>query len=285
MVNGIPFEDNSISITIDQQLGLISSYSETWDVVDFISSKGVISKIKIPDILLKKNALKLKYINTQQNEEKVKNDGAVRNGDIELVYSTDTDKPLCINAFTGSLIGYFNGDPYTEPGVPTYKDLDSKSFKDIVIQLYTAGLLADGESFRPDAPMLQKDYLYMIGRYKGSYYFSSVAGTMSQKDMDGMYRALINDGIINEEEKEPDGVVTRQEAVKFLLRAAGYRRFAEMKGIFKESYNDSTLIDTDNVGYAAIAKALGFIKGDEFNPGKALTRIEAVSMIYDYLRR
>ena len=127
----------------------------------------------------------------------------------------------------------------------------------------------------------------MVNKLRGGYGMDGATGEMKQREMDGMYRMLINDGIIDEEEEEPDRKVTREEAVKFLLRAVGYRKFAELTDVFGCTFADKKDINPKLIGYAVLAKSMHVIdvKNGRFLPRKELTRADAVILLYNYLNR
>lgn len=101
-----------------------------------------------------------------------------------------------------------------------------------------------------------------------------------------MYRMLINDGTIDEDDKNPDLKLTRETAVKYLLDSAGYKKFAELEGLFNCDFIDKNDINPKLAGYAAIARALKIVDGNSyFKPKNEITRAEAAVMIYNYLKK
>jgi hypothetical protein len=141
-------------------------------------------------------------------------------------------------------------------------------------------------SLKPDEKITQKEYLYILSKMRGSYYMDSGIWPLKQKDQDGLYRVLLNDSILDESEKEPDSYITSENAVKYLLRAAGYRKFAELTGIFECRYTDKADIDPTLTGYAAIAGSLGIVNATgSFEAKKALTKAEVVILLYNYMSR
>lgn len=287
MVNGIPFEDNTININVDPIYGTVSEYSEVWDTTEFVPTAGVISAEEAYAVLREANGLKLKYVTIQPLEQGgyPTKDMVAQGNEIKLVYVPDFTKPLCVDAVKGTLINYFNMEDFKEPGTLKYDDISGHRLSGAINEMAALGILPDEESFMPEKPMLQKDYLRIINNIRGSYYYSSSSGSMSQQEMDGMYRSMINDGIIDEKEREPDREITREEAVKYLLRLAGYRKFAELNNLFQCDFADRDEIAPENVGYAAIAASLGIIRDESFMPKKVLNRGEAAELIYNYLKR
>jgi len=102
---------------------------------------------------------------------------------------------------------------------------------------------------------------------------------------DEFYSMLINGKIITKEEKSPESAVTRQDAAKFAIRFLGLDKAAKDGDIFKNVFNDQ--ITGGYLGYAAIAKSLGIMRGDpkgNFNGTRDLTRAEAAAIIFNLLK-
>jgi len=100
-----------------------------------------------------------------------------------------------------------------------------------------------------------------------------------------MYKQLIRRGIVKEGEKDPDAIITRENAVKFIIRVLNYEKVANIRGIFIVPFEDAEDIAPELEGYVAIAAGLKIVSGSggKFNPKKELTRAEAAVMIYNCL--
>ena len=78
--------------------------------------------------------------------------------------------------------------------------------------------------------------------------------------------------------------MTRENAAIFIIREMGAERYARHNEIFEPPFADVT----ENKGYIAILKAEKIINGDgsgNFYPQNAVTRGEALVMIYNYFTR
>ena len=288
-VNGITVEGNSLNINLDTATGRITSYSEVWDDVDFAPADGIISLDKAYEVLFGQNALELKYAATvdsgaDPNGVSVTTGKPVSPG-TKLVYSTGNNKPVVIDALKGILVNGGTGEEYIDKNTISYDDLAGDPHRAEIESLAKSGLLPLEKSFRPGDAMLQKNFLCILFQLRGNSLPGMSLGEMTQTAQDGMYRQLISDGILTEEERAPDAMLTKGQAVKFLLKAVGYGKFAEMKGIFDCSFADKAEIEPGLLGYAAIAGSLGIVEGQSFEPKKELTRLEAVMMIYKYVKR
>lgn len=289
IVNGITVEGNNLNINLDTATGRIISYSEIWDDVDFAPADGIISLDKAYEVLFAQNGFELKYAaavdsGTDRNGVSVTT-GKPVTPEIRLVYSTGDSKPVVIDALKGILVNGGTGEEYIDKNTISYDDLDGNIHKTEIESLAKSGLLPLEKSFRPGDVMLQKDFLRILFLLRGNSLPGMSSGEMTQTEQDGMYRQMINDALLTDEERAPDEAVTKVQAVKFLLKAVGYGKFAGMRGIFDCSFTDKAEIDPELLGYAAIAGSLGVVEGNTFEPKKELTRLDAVMLIYRYMKR
>lgn len=273
-VGGLPFEDNRLELTLDPLTGNILNYHELWDGISFVSADGVIGLDKAYNVLFKMNPLKLKYITTVGDIP-----------EIQLVYAPDFRKSVNIEAQRGILINPYDDHPFIADNAVKYRDIKGYKLEKEITVLSEIGILPPGDTFRPEDVILQKEFLYMISKIKyDNYGFNLGTGQMGQKEMDAMYRVLMNDNVLEEAEKNPDGIVTRQQGVGFFLKALGYKKLAEIEGIFYTDYQDKKDIDPKLAGYVAIARGLKLIDAQgRFSPKAGLTRAEAAKMVYNGL--
>lgn len=105
-------------------------------------------------------------------------------------------------------------------------------------------------------------------------------------DLNYLYERFINQGILKEEEKNMEAKITREEAIKYVIRAFGQEPLEDIGDIYKIDYEDADEISVNLKGHIAIAKGLGFISGKgNFRPKDNLTREEAAIIIYNILSR
>ncbi len=102
---------------------------------------------------------------------------------------------------------------------------------------------------------------------------------------DALYNYAINNGIIKEEEKAPEKIVIKEEAIKYIIRALKYDKVADLTEIYKDLFKDTKDIDPKLKGYVSIAYGLGIVEGYNGNlsPKAELKREDAASIIYSYL--
>ncbi|MPM20662.1 hypothetical protein SDC9_67098 [bioreactor metagenome] len=86
------------------------------------------------------------------------------------------------------------------------------------------------------------------------------------------------------DERALDSTVTRGDLIRCLLRAAGFQKSAELVGIWNPGFSDE--IPQAYVGYAAIARGLGLVKGGadgKFAAGRTALRAEAGLILYAFM--
>lgn len=285
LADGVPFPDNGASFNYDNQTGEISSFNLSWFDVEFPSVKNVIGLAAAGDSLFDKIGLGLEYryeyadvavpmITKERQAE----------GKMALVYMLKPDKPWYIDAVSGNVV-YRSGEEYKDAKKSNYTDIKGHFAEKQISVLADFGISLDGTEFRPSEEITQKDFLTYLSKTL-NYYGPVVTEKSTRKDVDEMYAYLVREGIIKEAEKSPDSKVTREEAVKYIVRALKYDKVADIKGIFSISYKDKASISPDMYGYVAIASGLGIVNGDggKFNPKRNIKRGESAVIIYNYLQ-
>jgi len=283
LVNGIPFPDNGVSFNYNNLTGTITSFNLDWYNIDFPAVDNVIGLAEAQKIMFEKIGLRLEYkyqgsyYITAAKDQKEKEEA-------KLVYLLTSGKPLYIDAYTGKVV-YKSGSEYVEPKKVTYTDIAGHFAEKQISVLADFGIYLDGSEFRPDEKITQLDFLSLLSKTL-SYYGPVITKDSKKQDIDELYKYLISEGIVTEEEKAPESTVKREDAVKYIIRAMKYNKVAEIKGIFNVSFKDRDEISENLYGYVAIAAGLGIVKGDgvSFKPKSDVTRAETAIMIYNYLQ-
>lgn len=263
-------QNEGIYITVDAVNGEIAEYRIEWSDKEFPSQDNTIAIDKAYEVLFDDIGLELKYIRNEGygNENEAK--------EAILVYGLKQDKPINIDAYTGNILNY-NGEIYNKASVISYKDIDSSYAKEKINILAKYGISLPGEEFRPKEKIIQKDFLYLLAKANSPY--------MEIDDVDSLYSYLIRMNIVKEDEKAPERIVTKEEAVKYIIRAMNYDEIADLTQIYKDLFKDTGSIDPKLKGYVAIAYGLNIVQGDNgyLNPKAQLNREDAANMIYNYL--
>ena len=279
-VNGVQFPDNSVQVGFDAVNGKVTSFSMDWFDLEFPPVEGSLEAESIYEKMFAGIGLELMYSDVYK--EDYRGTGASTNKpEIKLVYNVRQDKPLVFDAFSGEVLDY-SGKPFKERKVVEYTDIDGHFAENQVAALAEYGISLPGTEFRPDDGIAQKDFLRLLAKAMGFY-----GSYDDDDDLEDMYNLLTREKVVARDEKNPDAAVTREEAVKFIIRSLKFQDVADIKGIFVTGFRDQGSIDPGLVGYVAIAKGLGIVggSGGNFNPKNSLTRAEVAVMLYNYLTR
>lgn len=264
-INDIPYYRDYISIGINIYTGEIVSYSiQITENTEFPQTESAISKEKAFEIMFSEFVYEPCYI--------IDGDKSVP------VYMLGNDKPVRIDALKGVLLDYALKE--YEPPYAGYNDLDGHYAKTAVETLAGYGIYFDGDSYLPDNAISQKDFIYMLN----CCFFAGIPEPrpIDISDVKEVYRESMSRGIIKENEKNPDGTVSRGDAAKYIIRAMGYEEVAMLSDIYKCEFSD-----VDNyIGYISILKGMNILKGNsdgKFEPEAPLTRGDAAIILYNYL--
>ena len=159
-----------------------------------------------------------------------------------------------------------------------YDDIAGHWIEDAAIKLAEIQVGLPEGALNPEAAITQEDFLRLLASsVMGQYY--------KDYDTEELYDRLIRGGYVNEEEKAPESQVKREDAFVYIIRMAGYEKVAKLTEIYQVAYGDQAELSQGRLGYAAILSGLGVVCGDGGNlrPQDALTRAEAMALVYKYL--
>jgi hypothetical protein len=285
IANGVPFPDNGVYINYDNLSGTITSFNLNWYTIDFPAADKVIGLEAAHESLFERVGLALEYrLQYPEGADRIYEPASVENASVLLTYALNQNKPLYIDANTGLLQNY-DGTEYKEPEKIEYTDIKGHFAEQQIMVLADNGIYLEGKEFKPNAAITQLDFMTLLS--KTLYYYGPVISTSStDKEVDDLYAFLRREGIVKEGEWQPTQTVTREEAVKYIIRALKYDKVADISGIFNIKFADKAAISADLTGYVAIAAGLGIVNGDgtRFNPARNVTRGESAVMIYNYLQ-
>lgn len=271
-IDGIYVENDMISIGVDSISGEVNSYNLSWYKGKFPSKEKIISIDKAYEILWNEIGFELKYINLFDNKNPEEN-----NKTIKLVYSINNNKPAIISGITGEILDY-SGKPYKQDKIVNYQDIEKSYAKEKIKVLAEYGVSFTGEEFKPKENIKQKDFVYLLWKSINPY-----SDHMTENDI---YKEFIRMGYMTEKEKNTDKVVTKEEAIKLIIKAMSLDKVAKIDGIYKDIFKDEKDISKDLKGYMNIAYGLKIIAGDgkgNIKPKQELKREDAANMIYNYL--
>lgn len=254
-VNGVIVEGDTIYIEVDKQ-GEVMGISSKYTNVKFPSAP-TLDKDKAFTKLFKQIKLNHYY------DGYYKKDGTVKTYLLYDISGYTLDGKYNVVDHDGNILPEEKDDDtaYTDiKGIPQEKAITTLARYDITLE-------TENGKFDPNGKLTDKEFaavVYMATRSYVPYY--------------------IKNGNYQKDEKAVN--LTKKEAAKVFVDVYGGSDYAKLKGIYRSPFNDVKSSD-EYVGFIAIAKALGFASGDSkgnYSPDKALTRAEAMQMIYDYIK-
>lgn len=277
-VNGILCPFNTFSVSVSPYSGDITNFYMNWTNVNLPAADNAIKPDDAYKVLLDNSEFGLNYI-AYYNPT---NDGPQK-PEIKLVYQL-TNFNGFIDAKTGTLLDY-SGKPIVKDNQVVFTDIKGHWAEKDIALLVQYGI-ADGKDnkFSPDENILQKDFIKMLVKSIQPVY--EPIPLNSNNDYDNYYNAAIQRNIIKVNEKNPDSLVTRQDAAKFLVRSFGVNFIADLNDIYTLNFKDTDKIDSSLKGYIAIASGLKIMTGENgyFYPQNYITRAQTASMLVRYLR-
>lgn len=274
-IDDIFVKSDSITVTVDAVNKEIEAYMYEWYNGEFPPKGEVIGFDRAYDIVFNTIGYDLKYTIVYDYD---KPDG--ENQEIKLVYAVDNKLPLNIDANSGEILDANSGKPYKKNNSLSYDDIDKSYAKDKIKTLSQYGVGFNSSKFKPKEKIRQKDFAYLLFKSMNSYRLET------EEDIDTIYEELRNLRIISESEKSPDTIVTKEEAIKYVIRTMNFEKIAEISGIYASIFQDSDDVSSGLEGYINIAYGLGIINGDgsgEIKPKAELRREDAASIIYKYM--
>ncbi len=284
LVNGIAFPDNGITVEYDAVSGKVSSLSVNWFNAEFPAADGVITVDAAYAKAFEAVGMDLQYKTDNSVLKPFVMGTPPPTPEVKLVYSFKPGKPLVFDVNSGVILDG-NGSPYKEVKPVTYTDIKGSFAEEQIMVLAENGVYLDGTEFKPETEITQKDFFTLLSRTL-NYYGTAITANSTQKDIDELYAFLEREGIVKAGEKAPDSLVTREDAVKYIIRALKYDKVADIKGIFTVSFKDQNTAQPGLSGYITVAAGLKIIGGFDgnFYPKAKLTREAAAVMIYNYLQ-
>jgi hypothetical protein len=203
----------------------------------------------------------------------------------KLAYSLENINIL-MDAYSGQMLNY-DGTPVKSSNKLAYTDIKGNKAEEAIKTLIEMGIMVpESTTFAPESNMLQKDLVKIIVNSLQDYYPVPVPAAKSESQYDNYYSEAIRRKIINENEKNPDAVMTNQDIARMTVRALNYGVLAEKGNMFSANFKDASKIAPAYKGYMVIAAELGILPvvDSNINPTKTLTRGDAAQIIVNYLK-
>lgn len=274
---GVDFSYNDVRGEVDRVTGKVTSFGYSWfDDVEFESPDDAITPETAYRVLLDSDGFGLNYeINSNYTYNQYLAEKAQGYVDLNTLYETEQYTRLVysgyaygcttVAALSGELVTYA-GTPYAAPTSGyRYDDIDGHWAESEIRMLADLDIGFDGGSFLPDSAITVNEFVQLMNQL-GAY--SDMADSADGSD------------------GSSDAPISRTQAVKYLIDAAGYAKIAAMPDIFITDFADNSELLREDVGFIAIARGMGLVQGDAllFRPYDSLTRAEAVTCLVNFVK-
>lgn len=286
-VNGLPFPENSYQLSIDAADGSVYSLSYSWDEdAAFDDANGMVSMETALSAWAGTYETVLAYRNVPQKltkadpvQAKLLEQDMEYGYALRLTYGLEREEPYSgVDAKTGAPVREDRGSARR---ALSYDDLAGTSAKADIEKLARYGAGYAGGKFRPGKNVTQWELVALVYSLQGT----ALEPEAVEKDgRENAYWTAYRLGLLRPAERDDDAVLSRADVVRMLLDAAGYGPAARLGGIYTCGYSDRASIPAEDLGYAAIAGALGLASG-AYAGARTATRGEAASMLCRVLER
>lgn len=280
MVQGIPFNSNSISVEVDNRTGEVVNYWTQWETLKFTPPDRVITEEEALNRLMKGSSPRLIYM--------VKGTvGRTTGGEAGLYYAFFGSEPKVVNAVTGQVLNTRETADWYNPPDP-YTDISEHWAAAEIKFLAAAGVVSGGGgNFRPGQPVSRAEFLTMIVKAKGLAVTkpARVSYTdISQNDWyAGAAEAATKAGWLRGDNGKfyPQRSVTRQEMAVIVAKALD-TPLPDYPNYFALNFTDNAEIAPWAQGAIKVSVDLGLLAGrnDIFAPRDSANRAEAAFYIF-----
>lgn len=286
-VNGYPFENNYYNIAIDNQDGYIYALNYTWNEdMTFESPEGVITPAAARNAWADTYEVKLAYrLVPQALDGKDPVQALLIAQGVKSFYGLRLTYALSREDYCQGISAKTGEPVYPEKSTVneeiSYTDVKGHSAQADIEKLARYGIGYASSEFRPGKGMTQWEFVCLLASTEGQRLDPAAA---SKSERDSAYGTAYSLGALTRAERSDESPLTRGALVKMLLNAAGYGPAARLSGIYTCSYSDKASIPAGDLGYAAIAQALGMAK-DTYGATRNASRADAASMLCRILER
>jgi len=278
-VYGIPLNDNSISININNETGKVTGFWMNWEPnLKFASPAGIITEKQAVDTLMAANKLELTYVRKQRED-------GMPSKEVMLVYSLPFNQPTIVDAATGKLL---TQDELQNP--VKLDDLQGHWAQREIMTLAAAGIVSGSNGkFKPESAVTRAEFIKLLVAAKGLEPVNPERATFSDVPARawhyGYVEAAAKAGIIKGEKGKffPEKLITREEMAVMVMRSLNMGDADESVLDFK----DNNKIAPWAKEAVALAVEMGFLNGKDgyFKPLDKATRAEAAVFMFRVLER
>lgn len=277
---GYFYPENRLTVTVNPSSGTVDEYERIWDdSVTFGGAKVVLEKkalaayIDALDVTLGYAAWPVAVSEREEYAAYAENYGYSWVEELRLAwYYSGTDRVAAVDAVTGEVIAE------TPAGAAyAYSDLADCPEAEAIERLGAAGIGFDGGRFSPDEALDMKTAAILLLQADGY--------DPANWDDTRLGEFFASDGMIDPADWAPEAAVSRMDFLKMLLGASRYGAACALSGVWQTAYEDEAVVARADLGYAAMAQALGLVTDGQLRPSAVCTRAAAASMLCAFLDR
>ncbi|NOU95190.1 S-layer protein [Paenibacillus sp. LMG 31456] len=323
LVNGVYTEYESININLDRKTGEIQDFYSNISSIPYPTDKPkVISEDEAKRILLSQYDVELQYMtfmnggrgypyysssipmekyNLMVAAGEIKpSEEAPQKPETKLVYNLKSKAQFREPSFLDAATGEWKNRETIQVITPISEPTDIAGHKaEEALRLmvdYQALDVVDGK-VQPDGLITRGEMIkMMLASVNGGYYpmaagaYAERSASFSDVAKDSKYFAYIENAIDlnlidrSSDTFKPDATLTKSEMADLIVRALGYRKLAQVEGLFSTSATD--LEGVKNKGAIAVLNALSImpLEAGKFKPSEQITRAQAATTFYKFLQ-
>ncbi len=258
--NGIPVSGNRLSVRVDADTGQVGFYNRSFtEGLTFPDISDCLSEEEVLEVMDQTMQFEAVYLPTEEGST--------------LAYTFLHPSSQTFDAYNGAILRY-DGTPAEASFVPEYTDIDGHWAKEMILTLLDNGYYFSDNAFRPDDTITKKEFLQ----------FFRMIGNDSDSEINKIIAKIEE---IPADEANCNEIMTKQVLSRYFIYQMGYQKIAAVDEMFCYPFIDAINVSESLKGDITILAGLGIFKGSPdgyFYPKKELTRAEAASAIYHYLK-
>lgn len=306
-INGIPFEDNYVNMSYNNDTKEIVTLSYRWYDVEIQKGSNLVDNKAAHNIFYDNVGFE-KYLVQLKDLEKFKKESKdLPITELLPVYSIKSYKFAFIDGVTGKLLNYL-GEEFKEENVDQiqFKDIKGTTYEREIMLMSKMGILKNEDAyFKPSEILSRKDalkWIVEIGWTNKAYFVERYYYQNDQNENKDYFKDIPKDdpyykyiqagvefGIIDKGDYfKPNDKVTKIDLTKWIINAMKQRELAKYSSIFKAPYKDKETIKTEDIGYVALAKYYNIFADKnievEFSPNTNLERGKFIHFMYNLIK-
>jgi hypothetical protein len=275
LLNGLPFDRDYITVTVNRQNGDVLSYQVRWRPVQCSALKQLLDQSSVKTMLAQQLNVELRHMSPLDRNYQ-------ETGESRLVYLISSPR---VDAVSGAMI--YGGK--SEPDTADTRAPFAQHWSAPALSMLNENGLFTG-AVNPDENISRREALktVLVATNPRAYYsyahgkevqFDDI--TKEDPDLESFALAASR-GIISAQGRfDPEGYIHREELAAWVIKGLGYDNIAQIKNPITTPVKDAGRISPELQNYVGLAYGLGIIIPDAQNnlrPVDKVTRAEMAIM-------